>query len=188
MAYGCGLRHFGENYVQEFAEKRPRLGILGESRYHLIGHLQSNKARLAAELFDVVQTIDSPKLVRRLNDFAAQSGRRIEAMLEVKMSDEETKSGVEPAAIPSILDAAAACSNVEVTGLMTIPPETETPEGSRPYFRRLAELGRAYSLPGLSMGMSADFEIAIEEGATAVRVGTALFGRRPRPEQDSSAL
>jgi pyridoxal phosphate enzyme (YggS family) len=180
-AYRSGLRHFGENYVQEFADKRPQLGNLQGATYHLIGHLQSNKARLAAELFHVIQTVDSPKLVRRLNDFAFEEGKRIEALVEVKLSDEPTKSGTGPESIPAIVETAANCSCVKLTGLMTIPPFSENPEDSRPYFRQLAALGKQFKLPKLSMGMSADFEIAIEEGATAIRVGTALFGKRPKP-------
>lgn len=188
MAYGAGLRHFGENYVQEFAKKRSKLDDLPDACYHLIGHLQSNKARVATGLFHVIQSIDSPKLLRRLNDFADEGGKTLETMLEVKLSDEESKSGVEPEKIKPILEAAAACSHVKVTGLMTIPPAADNPEDSRPYFRRLAQLARSYGLPKLSMGMSADFEVAIEEGATAIRVGTALFGRRPRPEAGPSDL
>jgi pyridoxal phosphate enzyme (YggS family) len=182
IAYGCGLRHFGENYVQEFAGKRPQLHEMQGATYHLIGHLQSNKVRLATELFDVIQTVDSPKLVQRLNDFAREQAKRVEVLLEIKLSGEESKSGVGAEVIPSILEAAADCQNVKVTGLMTIPPFSENAENSRPYFQKLAALGRQYKLPKLSMGMSADFEIAIQEGATAIRVGTALFGRRPRPD------
>jgi PLP dependent protein len=181
IAYRCGLRHFGENYVQEFAEKRPPLGDLPDAHYHLIGHLQSNKARLACELFGVVQTVDSPKLLRRLNDFASEGNKSLRAFIEVKLSDEPSKTGVESEGIAGIVDAAANCSNVQLTGLMTIPPFSENPEDSRPYFRRLAALAQQYGMAELSMGMSADFEVAIQEGATTIRVGTALFGRRPRP-------
>jgi pyridoxal phosphate enzyme (YggS family) len=181
MAYRCGLRHFGENYVQEFGEKRPLLGDLPDATYHLIGHLQSNKARLATELFQVIQTVDSPKLLRRLNELAREQGKTIEALIEVKLSDEASKSGIEPQGIPPILEAAADCGNVQLSGLMIIPPFSDNPEESRPYFQQLAVLGKQHKLPKLSMGMSADFEIAIEEGATAIRVGTALFGKRPRP-------
>jgi pyridoxal phosphate enzyme (YggS family) len=176
------LRHFGENYVQEFSEKRPQLGELEGATYHLIGHLQSNKARRATELFDVIQTVDSPKLLRRLDDAARTQGKTVEALLEIKLSDERSKSGAGPDAIPPILEAAVDCPNVKLTGLMTIPPFSDDPESSRPYFRTLAALGKQFRLPKLSMGMSADFEAAIEEGATAIRVGTALFGKRPRPE------
>jgi len=181
IAYHAGLREFGENYVQEFAEKRPALAGLTNARYHLIGHLQSNKSRLACELFQVVQTIDSPKLLSRLNAAAADLGATIEAMIEVKLSAEESKTGADPAQIPALLEAAAACPHLSLTGLMTIPPWSEDPEHSRPYFRHLATLARQHNLPKISMGMSGDLETAIEEGATIVRVGTALFGRRPKP-------
>ena len=180
-AYRAGLREFGENYIQEFVEKRPALSKLTDARYHLIGHLQSNKAKVACELFQVIQTIDTAKLLGRLNQFAAERGVTIEAMIEVKLSTEESKSGVEPAVIPTLLDAASACANISMTGLMTMPPWSEDPERSRPYFRQLAALALQYRLPKLSMGMSGDLETAIEEGATIVRVGTALFGRRPKP-------
>jgi len=180
-AYAAGLREFGENYVQEFAEKRPALGSLSGARYHLIGHLQSNKARIAVGLFQVVETVDSAKLLQRLNQAAGERGVTIEAMMEVKLSVEESKSGAGAEEIPAILEAAALCTHVSLTGLMTIPPWSEDPERARPYFRQLAALARQYNLPKLSMGMSGDLETAIEEGATVVRVGTALFGKRPKP-------
>jgi len=180
-AYAAGLREFGENYVQEFAEKRPALGSLSGARYHLIGHLQSNKARIAVGLFQVVETVDSAKLLQRLNQAAGERGVTIEAMMEVKLSGEESKSGAGAEEIPAILEAAALCTHVSLTGLMTIPPWSEDPERARPYFRQLAALARQYNLPKLSMGMSGDLETAIEEGATVVRVGTALFGKRPKP-------
>ncbi len=173
-AYALGLRDFGENYVQEFEGKAPEVKGLEGARFHLIGHLQSNKARPAAELFDVIQTVDSAKLARRLD----QSGRRIEVMLEVKLSPEEAKSGADPAALPELVAAVRECENLRLLGLMTMPPWSEDPEISRPYFCRLRELGERHGLPQLSMGMSHDLEAAIEEGATCVRVGTALFGRR----------
>jgi pyridoxal phosphate enzyme (YggS family) len=181
MAYRAGLREFGENYVQEFAEKRPALAELKDARYHLIGHLQSNKSRLACELFQVIQTIDSAKLLQRLDSSAAERGATIEAMIEVKLSAEDSKNGLDPLHIPALLEAATACPHVSVTGLMTMPPWSEDPEHARPYFRQLATLARQYNLPKLSMGMSGDLETAIEEGATIVRVGTALFGKRPKP-------
>jgi pyridoxal phosphate enzyme (YggS family) len=181
IAYRAGLREFGENYVREFAEKHPALAELKDARYHLIGHLQSNKSRLACQLFQVIQTIDSPKLLQRLDGAATERGDTIEAMIEVKLSAEESKSGAPPALLPALLEAAAACPHVALTGLMTIPPWSADPEQSRPYFRQLATLARQYNLPKLSMGMSGDLETAIEEGATMVRVGTALFGKRPKP-------
>jgi pyridoxal phosphate enzyme (YggS family) len=180
-AYQAGLREFGENYVQEFAAKRPAVGDLPDARYHLIGHLQSNKVRIAVALFDVIQTVDSSKLLERLNDVAGEQAKQLELLLEIKLSDEASKTGARPEDILAVLESAAKCRNVRVSGLMTMPPWSEDAELSRPYFRRLAELARQYSLPELSMGMSNDFEVAIEEGATIVRVGTALFGARPKP-------
>lgn len=173
-AYALGLRDFGENYVQEFERKAPEVKQLAGARFHFIGHLQSNKSHRAAELFDVVQTIDSPKLARRLND----AGRPLDVMIEVKLSPEDAKSGAGPADLPSLLDAVGACPNLRLLGLMTMPPWSEDPEASRPYFRQLRELAQAHRVRGLSMGMSHDLETAIEEGATCVRVGTALFGSR----------
>jgi pyridoxal phosphate enzyme (YggS family) len=176
-AYSCGLRVFGENYVQEFAEKRPTLSGLNQAQFHLIGHLQSNKARQAAELFQVVETVDSEKLARRLNE----AGKPLEVMIEVKLSPENTKAGAAPEELPGLIDSILhTCPNLRLTGLMTMPPWNTDPETTRPYFRRLAELSRIHKLPKLSMGMSHDLEAAIEEGATHIRVGTALFGPRPK--------
>jgi pyridoxal phosphate enzyme (YggS family) len=180
-AYAAGLREFGENYIQEFAEKRPQLGDLAGAKYHFIGHLQSNKARLACELFDVIQTADSAKLLGRLDTAAGELGSQLEVMLEVKLSGEESKSGAGPEEVPALLDAGSRCRHLTVSGLMTMPPWNIDPEHSRPYFRELAALGRALGLPKLSMGMSGDLEVAIQEGATIVRVGTALFGPRAKP-------
>jgi pyridoxal phosphate enzyme (YggS family) len=176
-AYNLGLRVFGENYVQEFAGKRAALGDLAGAEFHLIGHLQSNKTRLAAELFDVIETVDSVKLARRLNE----AGARLEVMIEVKLSPEESKAGADPAELPGLIEAIRACPNLRLTGLMTMPPWSADPDQTRPYFRRLAALAREHGLAKLSMGMSHDLEAAIEEGATHVRVGTALFGPRPKP-------
>lgn len=175
-AYALGLRDFGENYVQEFEGKAPEVSGLAGARFHLIGHLQSNKSRKAAELFQVIQTVDSPKLARRLND----SGRSLEVMLEVKLSEEDAKSGAAPDALPELIAAVHECPNLRLLGLMTMPPWSDDPEASRPYFRRLRELAERHGLAGLSMGMSHDLEAAIEEGSTCVRVGTALFGKRTR--------
>ena len=175
-SHALGLRDFGENYVQEFEAKAPEVRHLEGARFHLIGHLQSNKSSKAAELFDVIQTVDSPKLARRLND----AGRPLEVMLEVRLSEEEAKSGARPEELPELIGAIGACPNLRLTGLMTIPPWSEDPELSRPFFRRLRELAEQHSLRQLSMGMSNDFEAAIEEGATCVRVGTALFGKRKK--------
>ncbi len=173
-AYQLGLREFGENYVQEFESKAPEVADLAGARFHLIGHLQSNKSKKAAELFQVIETVDSPKLARRLNE----AGRALEVMLEVKLSGEEAKSGADPAALAELIEAVGGCGNLRLLGLMTMPPWTEDPEASRPYFRRLRELAERLGLRQLSMGMSHDLEAAIEEGATSVRVGTALFGER----------
>ena len=176
-AYDLGLREFGENYVQEFEQKAPEVRGLASARFHLIGHLQSNKARKAAELFDAIQTVDSVRLARRLND----SGRALDVMLEVKLSGEEAKSGAAPEELPELIAGVRSCPNLRLLGLMTMPPWSDDPEPSRPYFRRLRELAQRHGLAQLSMGMSHDLEVAIEEGATCVRVGTALFGRRKKP-------
>src|SRR5581483_1311400 len=175
-AYDLGLRDFGENYVQEFEGKAPEVADLAGARFHLIGHLQSNKSKKAAELFQVVQTVDSAKLARRLNDH----GRTLEVMLEVKLSEEEAKSGADPSELPALIEAVRGCANLRLLGLMTMPPWSDDPEATRPYFRRLRELAERHGLKQLSMGMSHDLEAAIEEGATCVRVGTALFGKRKK--------
>jgi len=173
-AYEAGLRDFGENYVQEFESKAGEVRGLPGARFHLIGHLQSNKSAKAAELFDVIQTVDSSKLARRLND----TGKQLEVMLEIKLGGEEAKSGAAPEEAPELAAAIRECPNLRLLGLMVIPPWSEDAETSRPYFRRLRELAEKYGLEHLSMGMSNDFEVAIEEGATCVRIGTALFGKR----------
>jgi pyridoxal phosphate enzyme (YggS family) len=173
-AYALGLREFGENYVQEFEGKAPEVADLAGARFHLIGHLQSNKSRKAAELFQAIQTVDSAKLARRLNE----AGSPLDVMIEVKLSEEDAKSGADPAEIPDLIAAVRACPHLRLAGLMTMPPWSDDPEASRPYFRRLGELAAKHGLDGLSMGMSHDLETAIEEGSTCVRVGTALFGKR----------
>jgi pyridoxal phosphate enzyme (YggS family) len=173
-AYDLGMRRFGENYVQEFEGKHPALADLADAEFHLIGHLQSNKARPAAELFQVIQTVDSDRLARRVDQF----GRPIEVMIEVKLSEEQAKAGAAPESLDALIGAIRECANLNLTGLMTMPPWSDDPEQTRPYFRRLAELGRRHALPKLSMGMSHDLEAAIEEGATHIRIGTALFGPR----------
>jgi pyridoxal phosphate enzyme (YggS family) len=173
-AWTLGVRDFGENYVQEFETKFPAAGALDGARFHLIGHLQSNKSRRATEIFDVIQTVDSAKLARRLNE----GGKRLSVMIEVKLSEEESKSGAAPEELEPLIEAIRQCPNLELSGLMTMPPWSDDPEPSRPYFARLRELGAGYGLAALSMGMSHDLEVAIEEGATHVRVGTALFGKR----------
>jgi PLP dependent protein len=175
-AYDLGLREFGENYVQEFEEKAPAVRSLSGARFHLIGHLQSNKSKKAAELFDTIQTVDAPKLARRLNE----SGRALDVMLEVKLSSEDAKSGAAPEELPELIAAVRACPNLHLLGLMTMPPWSDDAEAARPFFRRLRELGERHGLTQLSMGMSHDIEAAIEEGSTCVRVGTALFGKRKK--------
>jgi PLP dependent protein len=175
-AYDLGLRSFGENYVQEFERKHPSLADLAGTEFHLIGHLQSNKARIAGELFHTIETVDSEKLARRLD----QLNRPLEVMIEVKLSHEESKEGAAPESLPALIAAIRACPNLRLTGLMTMPPWCDDPEVTRPYFRELASLARLHGLTRLSMGMSHDLEAAIEEGSTHVRVGTALFGPRKK--------
>jgi pyridoxal phosphate enzyme (YggS family) len=176
-AYDLGLREFGENYVQEFEGKFPEVCDLSDARFHLIGHLQSNKARRAGEIFECIQTVDSARLAERLNAL----GAGLDVMLEVKLSAEQAKSGASPEELPALIDAVRACPQLSLLGLMTMPPWSDNGEDSRPYFRKLRELAQLYELPDLSMGMSHDLEVAIEEGATYVRVGTALFGKRRKP-------
>ncbi|MGC4050786.1 MAG: YggS family pyridoxal phosphate-dependent enzyme [Paludibaculum sp.] len=173
-AYAAGLREFGENYVQEFEGKAPQLGPLPGARFHLIGHLQSNKSRKAGELFQVVQTVDSAKLARRLSELE----KPLEVMIEVKLSEEDSKHGCAPLELPGLIASIRELPHLTLTGLMTMPPWSENVELSRPYFRRLRELAVEHGLRGLSMGMSHDLEVAIQEGSTMVRVGTALFGKR----------
>jgi PLP dependent protein len=175
-AYDLGLRCFGENYVQEFERKHPALADLPGAEYHLIGHLQSNKSRIAGDLFQVIETVDSEKLAKRLD----QLNRPLEVMIEVKLSHEEAKEGAAPESLPALITAIRACPNLRLTGLMTMPPWCDDPEVTRPYFRELASLARLHGLSNLSMGMSHDLEAAIEEGSTHVRVGTALFGPRKK--------
>jgi len=167
---------FGENYVQEFEGKFPALRDLAGAEFHLIGHLQSNKTRSAVELFQVIETVDSEKLARRLD----QGGKPLEVMIEVKLSSEEAKAGADPASLGSLIASIRACPNLKLTGLMTMPPWSDDPATTRPYFRKLAALAREHGLKKLSMGMSHDIEAAIEEGSTHVRVGTALFGPRSK--------
>ena len=156
--------------------KAPALGDLKDLHFHLIGHLQSNKTKKAAQLFSSVDVVDSVKLARRLD----AEGIALNVMIEVKLSDEESKSGAAEADLPAIVDALRSSANLKLQGLMTVPPWSEDPEFSRPCFARLRELASRHAIPGLSMGMSNDLEVAIEEGATWVRVGTALFGRRAK--------
>lgn len=173
-AYSLGLREFGENYVQEFEAKSPEVSALPGAKFHLIGHLQSNKSARAGELFQSIQTVDSAKLARRLD----AAGRPLDVYIEVKLSPEDSKYGAPPEELPGLVSAIRALPNLNLRGLMTMPPWSDDPELSRPYFRRLRSLAVEHGLAGLSMGMSHDLETAIQEGATIVRVGTALFGSR----------
>ncbi len=187
-AYDAGLRLFGENRVQEFAEKAEALADLRDAAWHMIGHLQTNKAGKAAELFGAVDSVDSLKLAEKLDAAARALGKRLSVLIEVNVGGEAAKSGVLPGSrgIEELLLAAPRLESLEFRGLMSVPPFTDDPEGARPFFRKLRELRDAIAarkLPGIgmdvvSMGMSHDFEVAIEEGSTCVRVGTAIFGER----------
>jgi PLP dependent protein len=175
-AVAAGVTTLGENRVQEAKSKIAELGRL--AAWHLIGHLQTNKVKDALDLFDLIHSLDRLELARELERRAAAQGRVVDALLQVNAAAEATKGGVAPDAVGETLDLIGKLGHVRVRGLMTIPPEVERSEESRPWFRRLRELAERHGLPELSMGMSGDFEVAIEEGATMVRVGTAIFGPR----------
>jgi pyridoxal phosphate enzyme (YggS family) len=187
-AYTAGLRVFGESRVQEFAGKAASLNDLRDVEWHMIGHLQTNKAAKAAELFNTIDSVDSLRLAERLDDTAGKLGKKLPVLLEINGGGEAAKSGLAPQSreLEEILRAAAHFESLEFQGLMTVPPYTDDPEGARPYFRTLRELRDqiaarkfpAVSMEVLSMGMSHDFVVAIEEGSTCVRVGTAIFGER----------
>jgi pyridoxal phosphate enzyme (YggS family) len=186
-AVDAGALDLGENRIQEAADKVG--AIKGERlRWHLIGHLQSNKARLAVRTFDVIHTVDSSELVRRLDRIAGEEGRSLTVLAQVDLAHEPTKSGADEAEMPEIIEALDEAQHLKFKGLMTLPPFFDSAEQTRPYFRRLREIldelnrGRAAErrLTELSMGMSHDFQVAIEEGATMVRVGTAIFGARKK--------
>jgi hypothetical protein len=182
-AYAAGQRLFGENRVQEFQEKSPHLKDLTEASFHLIGPLQSNKTAKAAELFDAIDAVDSLKIAQRLNTTAAALGKKLPVLIEVKLSHEESKHGLAPEELPSLLSAMEELDSIAAVGLMTVPPWSEDAEPARPYFRELRRLRdesvtRFPCVTQLSMGMSNDFPVAIEEGSTCIRIGTALFGRR----------
>jgi pyridoxal phosphate enzyme (YggS family) len=187
-AYAAGLRVFGESRVQEFARKADALRDLLNTEWHLIGHLQTNKAAKATELFDAVDSVDSVRMAEKLNASAESVGKTLSVLIEINVGGEKAKSGValNSGELEQILRNALRWDNLKINGLMTVPPYTEDPEGSRPYFRQLRQIrdsiaARALpqiSMAALSMGMSHDFEVAIEEGATCVRVGTAIFGER----------
>ena len=190
-AYEAGLRLFGENRVQEFAGKASALAGLPDAEWHMIGHLQTNKAAKTVELFSAVDSVDSVKLAEKLNTAAQASGKKLAILIEVNIGGEEAKSGVGIGSreLEDLLQAAPRLEALEFRGLMTVPPYTDDPEGARPFFRKLVELRdtiAARKLPAISMdvtsmGMSHDFEVAIEEGSTCVRVGTSIFGERAKP-------
>ncbi len=190
QAYNAGVGLFGENRVQEFAGKANALADLADAEWHLIGHLQSNKAARAAELFDAIDSVDSLRLAEKLDAAAERLGKRLPVLIEINLGGEAAKSGVAPGSreLGEILQAASRLTHLDYRGLMTIPPFTDEPEGARVHFRQLRELRdliAKQNLPAvrmdvLSMGMSHDFEVGIEEGATCVRVGTAIFGERTK--------
>jgi pyridoxal phosphate enzyme (YggS family) len=189
-AYGAGLRIFGENRVQEFAGKAQALRDLNAAEWHMIGHLQTNKAAKTAELFRAVDSVDSLKLAEKLDAAARTLGRKLDVLIEINVGGEAAKTGVtsDSPALDELLIAAPRLEALVFRGLMTVPPFTRDPQGARPYFRKLRELRdriAARKLPAvgmdqISMGMSHDFEVAIEEGSTGVRVGTLIFGERTR--------
>jgi PLP dependent protein len=190
-AYEAGIRLFGENRVQEFEGKSAALSDLNGAEWHMIGHLQRNKSRLAAETFRAVDSVDSLRLLQRLNGAAEQLGKKLPILIEINIGGETAKTGVaaDSAELEQILTSAPQYEFVQIRGLMTVPPYSDDPEQSRPFFRSMRELRdqiAARKLPAistetLSMGMSHDFEVAIEEGSTCVRIGTALFGERTNP-------
>jgi pyridoxal phosphate enzyme (YggS family) len=189
-AYDAGIRVFGENRLQEFAAKAGALQDLHAAEWHMIGHLQTNKAGKTVDVFDAVDSVDSLKLAEKLDAAARKLGRKLDVLIEINVGGEAAKSGVAPdsPALDELLLAAPRLDALVFRGLMTVPPFTDDPEGARPYFRKLRELRDAIAarkLPSiamdqLSMGMSHDFEVAIEEGSTCVRVGTAIFGERTK--------
>jgi pyridoxal phosphate enzyme (YggS family) len=188
QAYEAGVRVFGENRVQEFAGKSEDVRDLAGAEWHLIGHLQTNKAGRGAELFSAVDSVDSLRLAEKLNAAAQKLGKQLKVLIEVNVGGEAVKSGVSPGSsdLEELLQAAPHLGQLDFRGLMTIPPFAENPEDARPHFRQLRELRDGIAkrrLPAirmdvLSMGMSHDFEVAIEEGSTCVRLGTAIFGAR----------
>ena len=185
-AIDAGLRIFGENRVQEAQKKISDLKFeISNSNieWHLIGHLQKNKAKYAVQLFDLIHTVDSIELAEELNKQAEKIGKIQRVLVQVKLSEEETKHGISEKGLLPVIERIKSLNNLKLEGLMTMPPFFEDPEKARPYFRRLREIRdnaerNGFNLPELSMGMSNDFEVAIEEGATMVRIGTAIFGER----------
>jgi pyridoxal phosphate enzyme (YggS family) len=182
-AHAAGLRLFGENRVQDWQEKSIAVASLHDIEMHLIGPLQSNKTARATELFHAIDSVDSLKIATRLDAAARALNKKLPILIEVKLSHEESKHGIAPADLPALLDQLGNLESLVPSGLMTVPPWSEDPEPARPYFRELrrlrdASLDRCPTLTQLSMGMSNDFAVAIEEGSTCVRIGTALFGKR----------
>jgi PLP dependent protein len=180
LALAAGQTLFGESKVQEARAKIPF--VSGRAHWHMIGHLQSNKARDAVALFEVIHSVDSVKLAIELDKWAERGGKTQAILLEVNVSDEASKFGLKPEDLESTVAAINRCGRLELQGLMTVAPFAEEAQRARPYFRRLRELRDALGLRELSMGMTHDFEAAIEEGATMVRIGTAVFGERKRHE------
>lgn len=181
-AVAAGLTVFGESKVQEANAKIPV--VSGRARWHMVGHLQSNKARYAVALFELIHSVDSVKLAAELSKWAERAGKTQAVLLEVNVAGEAVKFGLKPEDVPAALEQINQLPRIEVQGLMTVPPYTEDPEQAREHFQRLRELRDATGLRELSMGMTHDFEVAIEEGATLVRVGTAIFGERQRHEPE----
>jgi pyridoxal phosphate enzyme (YggS family) len=183
-AIGAGVELIGENYVQEAKEKKDRISESAE--WHMIGHLQRNKVKAAIELFDIIETLDNLALARDLDKEASKHGKKVRVFIEVNLGNEESKSGIAKNQVFSLVQEVASLSNMRVEGLMTVPPFRENLEEVRPFFRELSELREKLNelrlpnvdLKELSMGMTHDYTVAIEEGATIVRIGTALFGPR----------
>jgi len=192
QAYGLGLRVFGENYAKELVAKAQEIANLPGLTWRFIGHLQSNKARLVAPIAAAVDSVDSASLATELGRRAAKIGRRIQVLVEVNVANDSAKTGCAPQDLESVLLAVEAEPSLELRGLMTMPPLTEDPEQARPFFAGLRALrslhGGADRLPDLSMGMSADLDVAIGEGATMIRVGTAIFGERNSTAREPSGL
>jgi hypothetical protein len=186
-AISAGVTIVGENRVQEAREKITNYKLQNTNykiEWHLVGHLQKNKVKIAIQLFDLIHSVDSVSLAEELNKRCAQLGKKQRVLIQIKLSDEPTKHGVLEKDLEELLEKVNSLENLKLEGLMTMPPFFDEPEKTRPYFRRLREIRdelqeKGFHLPELSMGMSNDFEVAIEEGATMVRIGTAIFGQRP---------
>jgi len=174
QAVEAGIVHIGENRLQEALPKRTELGDLALT-WHFIGHLQTNKARRVVENFDWIQCVDRPELAEKLNQAA---GKPLPVLIEVNVGGESSKSGIDPGGLQAFVESFGSHERLRLRGLMAIPPFSENPEDVRPYFRKLRELSDRFGLSEVSMGMSHDFEVAVEEGATMVRIGTSLFGER----------